>query len=105
MFRWYVRTALWLLVATLLTLLLARAVLEAPAEQAALDLLGGHAARIARELADAPPGERRELAHALAGTLGYEVGLEPARAGPSPGAEWRAGGLFVTARAAGTPGQ
>jgi signal transduction histidine kinase len=104
-FRWYLRTALWLLLATLLTTLLARAFLEAPAERAALALLGGHAARIAQQLAEAPADERRELARVLELALGYGVGLEPARAGPSPRAEWRASGLFVTARAPGTPGQ
>ncbi|MET0414262.1 MAG: ATP-binding protein [Polyangiaceae bacterium] len=105
MFRWYVRIALWLLLATLLTALLARAFLEAPAERTALELLGGHATRIAQQLAAAPADERRELAQAVERSLGYGVGLEPAQSGPSPRAEWRASGLFVTALAPGTPGQ
>jgi two-component system, OmpR family, sensor histidine kinase RstB len=100
-----VRTALWLLLATLLTTLLARAFLEAPAERAALDLVGGHAARIAQQLAEAPADQRRERAQAIERALGYGMGLEPAQSGPSPRAEWRSSGLFVIARAPGTPGQ
>jgi signal transduction histidine kinase len=97
--------AAWLLVATLLTTFLARLFLEPPAERAALELLGGHAVRIAQELAAAPPPERRDRLEALERSLGYSLAMEPARSGPSPTAEWRAAGLFVTARAPGTPGQ
>jgi two-component system sensor histidine kinase RstB len=104
-FRWYVRTALWLLLATLLTIVVARTFLEPSAERLALDLVGGHATRIAHQVAEAPPADRRDVIEALERGLGYGVGIEPAQTGPSPHAEWRASGLYVTARAPGTPGQ
>lgn len=105
MLRWYVRLASWLLLATLCTTLISRGLLYVPDKQIALDLVGGHAAALAKRLATAHPAERRDVTSALADILGYPVGVEPAMTGPSPQAQWRATGLFVTAAVAGSAGQ
>ncbi len=103
-FRWYVRTALMAAPGDPAHDRRGRTFLEPSAERLALDLVGGHATRIARQVAEAPPADRRDVVEALERwSPGCGVGIEPARTGPSPHAEWRASGLFVTARAPGRP--
>ena len=105
MLRLYLRAALAITVATLITVACARLFLDSRADTITLKLLGGHSELLALTIAQTPPTERRTKARELSRTLGYGLQLEEALGAPSPRVEWRSGSLFVVAAAPDTPGQ
>jgi two-component system sensor histidine kinase RstB len=103
--RFFLRAVLAIVVASLVTLLLLRLVLETPADEVNLRLLAGHVALEAKTIASTPPAERRAAVRDLSTTLGYPVRTEQSQGERRARSEWRAGALYVVAPVPDTPGQ
>ncbi|MEY4551523.1 MAG: hypothetical protein RL685_7718, partial [Pseudomonadota bacterium] len=104
MFKFYLRTVLALVIATLATTLALRLFVDSPRDELTLRLLGGHATVHVREVAQVPPAERRAAVQALSAALGYPVHTEANRGGQAVRAEWRGADLYVLAPVPDTPG-
>ena len=101
----FLRLAVVVAAAVLLTALVTRLFLDGPADETALALVRGHAESFAEELAQTPPVSRRGLASSLSKRLGYNVSLEEASGSERTRAETRRGSLYVIARVPDNPGQ
>jgi two-component system, OmpR family, sensor histidine kinase RstB len=103
--RFYLRATFAVLAAILATVLIARFLIDSPAERVTLLLLRGHVVQHAKNIALIPPAERRAAVLELAVGLGYGVHTEQSTGAREVTAEWRAGALFVVAPVPDTPGQ
>ena len=73
MLKFYLRTVLALVIATLATTLVVRLFIESPRDELTLRLMGGHAAVHVQAIARVPPAERRAAVQELSAALGYPV--------------------------------
>ncbi len=105
MIRLFFRNTIVLASTALLIVLITRLLLDGSPDATALELLQGHADRVAKSISDTPPVERRERATRLSKELGYGVMLEEATGSPQTRSETRRGSLYIVARVPDNPGQ
>lgn len=105
MLRFYLRAALAVATAIMVTVLVLRFAVESPVDESSLRLLSGHATLHAKHIAQTPPAERRNAVRELSTALGYPVRTEQSAGGAGVHSEWRAGQLFVVAAVPDAPGQ
>lgn len=105
MLKFYLRAAVTVAAATVLTLFVLRVFVESPIDEVNLRLLQGHAALHAKDVAEIPPAERRAAVQRLSKALGYSVHTEQNNGTDGIGTEWRGADLFVVAAVPDTPGQ
>jgi two-component system sensor histidine kinase RstB len=104
-FKIFVRAALAIIGAILLTGLVLRLTVASPADEAALRLLAGHVALHTKAIASTPPAERRTAVSELSKSVGYPVRMEQRSGTSDVRSEWRGGQLYVVAPVPETPGQ
>jgi two-component system sensor histidine kinase RstB len=101
----FLRAALAIIGAILVTGLLLRLTVKSPSDETSLRLLAGHVALHTKAIAATPPAERRTTVRELSKSLGYPVRMEQRSGTLDVRSEWRAGALYVVAPVAQTPGQ
>jgi two-component system, OmpR family, sensor histidine kinase RstB len=101
----FLRAALVIIAAILVTGLVLRLTVESPADEASLRLLTGHAALHATAIASTPPAERRSAVRDLSKALGYPVRMEQSNGALAVHSQWRSGQLYLVAPVPHTPGQ
>jgi two-component system sensor histidine kinase RstB len=102
--KFYLRTVLALVIATLTTTLVLRLFVESPLDELTLRLMGGHAAVHVQAIARVPPAERRAAVQELSAALGYPVHTQTNKGGQAVRTEWRGADLYVLAPVPDTPG-
>lgn len=105
MLRFFLRAALAIIGAILVTGLVLRLTVASPVDETTLRLLAGHVALHTKAIASTPPAERRTAVRDLSKSLGYAVRMEERAGTLDARSEWRAGQLYVVAPVAQTPGQ
>jgi two-component system sensor histidine kinase RstB len=103
--RFFLRAALAIIGAILLTGLVLRLTVASPPDETTLRLLAGHVALHTKAIASTPPAERRARVRELSKSLGYAVRMEQRDGTLGVRSEWRAGQLYVVAPVHQTPGQ
>jgi two-component system sensor histidine kinase RstB len=103
--RFFLRAALAIIGAILLTGLVLRLTVASPVDETTLRLLAGHVALHTKAIASTPPAERRTRVRELSKSLGYPVRMEQRTGSLDARSEWRAGQLYVVAPVHQTPGQ
>jgi two-component system, OmpR family, sensor histidine kinase RstB len=103
--RIFLRAALAIVAAILVTGLVLRLTVTSPPEEIALRLLVGHVALHTKAVAATPPAERRAAVRELSKSLGYPVRMEQRSGTPDVRSQWRSGELYVVAPVPQTPGQ
>jgi signal transduction histidine kinase len=103
--RLFLRAAMVIIVAILVTGLVLRLAVETSADETNLRLLSGHVAHHAKAVAATPPAERRTAVRDLSKALGYPVRMEQSNGARDARSEWRAGQLYVVVPVTDTPGQ
>jgi two-component system sensor histidine kinase RstB len=103
--QFFLRAALTILGAILVTGLLLRLTVASPVDETTLRLLAGHVALHTKAIGSTPPAERRTAVRELSKSLGYPVRMEQQSGALDIRREWRAGELFVVAPVPQTPGQ
>jgi two-component system sensor histidine kinase RstB len=101
----FLRAALAIIGAILVTQLVLRLTVKSPANETSLRLLAGHVALHTKSIAATPPAERRTAVRELSKSLGYPVRMEQRSGALDVRSEWRAGQLYVVAPVPQTPGQ
>ena len=101
----FLRAALAIIGAILVTGLLLRLTVKSPVNETSLRLLAGHVALHTKAIAATPPAERRTTVRELSKSLGYPVRMEQRSGTLDLRSEWRAGQLYVVAPVPQTPGQ
>ena len=105
MLRFFLRAALAIIAAILVTRFVLGMAVEIPADEANLRLLAGHVALHAKAIGSTPPAERRTVVRDLSNALGYPVRMEPRHGELGVHSERRTGQLYVVAPVPDTPGQ
>jgi two-component system, OmpR family, sensor histidine kinase RstB len=103
--RFFLRAALAIIGAIVVTGLVLRLMVTSPVDQTTLRLLAGHLALHTKAIAATPPAERRSAALELSKALGYPVRMEQRTGSPDLRSEWRGGQLYIVSPVAQTPGQ
>jgi two-component system, OmpR family, sensor histidine kinase RstB len=103
--RIFLRAALAIIGAILVTGLVLRLTVNSPPDETTLRLLSGHVALHTKAIASTPPAERRTAVRDLSKSLGYPVRMEQRTGTLDLRSEWRAGELYVVAPVPQTPGQ
>ena len=105
MLKFFLRAALAILGAIVVTGFVLRLTVASPADETSLRLLAGHVTLHTKAVASIPPAERRGAVRELSAALGYPVRMEQ-RTGSAPmRSEWRGGELYVVSHVPQTPGQ
>jgi signal transduction histidine kinase len=103
--RFFLRAALAIIGAVLVTAGVLRLTVASPVDETTLRLLAGHLALHTKAIATTPPAERRTVVRDLSKALGYPVRMEQRTGSPEVRSEWRGGQLYVVAPVTQTPGQ
>jgi two-component system, OmpR family, sensor histidine kinase RstB len=101
----FLRAALAIIGAIVVTGLVLRLAVTSPVDETTLRLLSGHVALHAKTIASTPPAERRSAVRDLSKLLGYPVRMEQRTSAADVRREWRGGELHVVAPVPETPGQ
>jgi two-component system, OmpR family, sensor histidine kinase RstB len=103
--RFFLRAALAIIGAVLVTAVILRLTVASPVDETTLRLLAGHVELHRKAIAVTPPAERRTVVRDLSKALGYPVRMEQRTGSPEVRSEWRGGQLYVVAPVTQTPGQ
>jgi signal transduction histidine kinase len=103
--RFFLRAALTIVVAIIVTGFVLRLAVQSPTDETSLRLLAGHVAAHAKTIEAIPPAERRAAVRDLSKSLGYSVHMEQRVGESAVRSEWRGGQLYVVAPVQNTPGQ